>query len=107
MIPQPIFSKVMDAYFANHGAEMTRKNKSYSLRLGYDHNDNKRVEATVHFNLQSTDEIPDYERRGFFTSKGNPANPSYPAQPPRAWKKIPLSQVPKSQESEWDHWDEF
>lgn len=103
MIPQPIFTHIMEAQEANHGASLVRAEKTYSLKLGYNHNDQKMVKATLFIHFDNSNWIEEDRFRLECLGFTLPIT----ATPSLAWKDISLNQVPKSQEDEWKTWDEY
>jgi len=99
MIPTKVYESVKYASNINHGADLKRKNKTYSLKLGYIHTNNI-VTATLYIHCNDAD-LSKYEHRGYDIYPTSPHSPAF------ACKKIPLSSVPDSQENEWKCWDEY
>ncbi len=89
MIPNKVYDNIKYASNYNHGAELDKGDKKYSLR-----NKNGYVEATV-FIPCNTSQREKLEKQGYTTSEKF------------AWKSIPLNQVPDSQALEWHCWDEY
>ena len=104
-IPNDIFRHVQLAQHTCHGARLERGDRAYHL------SNEKGCVRCVLFVTVSSDDLAEYDKLGFETSPGtapelNNKYPQLPVRPPKAWKSIPLSQVPSSQPSEWETWDE-
>lgn len=97
MIPKSVYAHVILATNANHGAELVRDKKTWSLKRGYIGG----VKATLIIHPDSDNELPALAKMGYEIS---PTSGPHKA---LAWKDISLRSVPSSESDEWDTWDEY
>jgi len=86
---------------------MTVGKYTYSLSKEFDGGLNPYVAATKFYNPQNAEELKALKERGWKTFDGFPAVGTHPASPALAWKRIPLAEVPASNETDWETWDEY
>ena len=108
MIPRKVYDHIMNAAFSNHGAELERGNggRTYLLKkemditrsaIGTDTRDY--VRATMFIACANEADMNKLGDKGYITANHRGTF--------HAWKRIPLNQVPESQEAEWRCWDEY
>jgi hypothetical protein len=93
VIPQKVYDRIINSTYQNHVARLVIGNRTYSLKCGH-----LGVEATL-FILCNLEDFPKLEAEGCETSAYR--------NPPLAWKPIPLSSIPQSQNEDWHFWDEY
>lgn len=106
MIPQPVFDNIKHASNANHGAQLTRPFKTgkkvFSLKKGYHGITGPAyVKAELFIHVATDAELAPYKAKGYDVF------PDSPHSGPFAVKPIALGQVPSSEASEWNQWDEY
>lgn len=101
MIPQPVYDTIKHASYENHGAHLSRNFKTGKKVFALYRNDSDLVSAHIYIHVATDAELGPYKAKGY----GVYPNSTHSG--PFAAKPISLGQVPDSEATEWEVWDEY